>query len=40
MYVSFPSKKDSVGLSLLEGMHSLTKKMGLNNFELILRISN
>ena len=39
-YVSFPNREDSVGLKLLEGLHALTKKLNLNNFELVARFSN
>ena len=39
-YVSFPNKLDSVGLEMIEGLDELTKKLGLNNFELVKRFSN
>jgi hypothetical protein len=39
-YVSFPNRQDSVALELLEGLHELTKRLGMNNFELVKRISN
>ena len=35
LYVSFPNREDSVALKLIEGLNSLTKKLGYSNFELI-----
>ena len=40
LYASFPSRKDIVGLDLLEGLRDVTKGMGLSNFHLELRFGN
>lgn len=40
LYASFPSRKESIGLDLLEGLNNLTKILGLTNFHLELRFSN
>ena len=40
LYASFPSRKDAIGLDLLEGLSHVTKSFGLNNFHLELRFSN
>ena len=39
-YVSFPNRKESVAMELIEGCHNLAKKRGLQNFELVCRFSN
>jgi predicted ferric reductase len=39
-YVSFQSRKDSIGLELLEALHEFCNQTGRDNFELHLRISN
>jgi hypothetical protein len=39
-YVSFQSRKDSLGLELLEALHDYCHQTGRDNFELHLRISN
>ena len=39
-YVSFPNRRDSVALELVEGLADLTRKLGLTNFELVKRFSN
>jgi hypothetical protein len=40
LYASFPSRKDAIGLDLLEGLNNVTKGLDLNNFHLELRFSN
>ena len=40
LYVSYPSRGDSIALPLLEGLNEITKTKQLNNFELVVRISN
>jgi hypothetical protein len=40
LYASFPSRKDAIGIDLLEGLDDVTKTLGLKNFHLELRFSN
>ena len=40
LYATFPSRKDAVGLELLEGLRDVTKGLGLSNFHLELRFGN
>jgi hypothetical protein len=40
LYASFPSRKDAIGIDLLEGLDNVTKTLGLKNFHLELRFSN
>ena len=40
LYVSFPTRADSIALPLLEGLQEVTKAKNLDNFELVVRISN
>jgi NAD(P)H-flavin reductase len=39
-YASFPSRKESIALALLEGLQKLCKESGATNFKLVLRISD
>lgn len=39
LYVSFPTRADSIALQLLEGLLEVTKAKNLGNFELVVRIS-
>ena len=40
LYVSFQSRKDALGLELLEALAAYCKQKGRDNFELNVRISN
>ena len=40
LYVSFRSRKEAVGLELLEAIHAYFKKTGNPSFELVLRMSD
>ncbi len=40
LYVSFPTRIDSLALDLFEGLAHVTKAKGLKNFELFIRISS
>jgi NAD(P)H-flavin reductase len=39
LYATFDSRPLSLALELLQGLHDISKQKGLNNFELVLRIS-
>ena len=39
LYATFDSKKNAYALDLLKGLHQISKEKNLNNFELVLRIS-
>jgi NAD(P)H-flavin reductase len=39
LYATFESRKLALALDLLQGLHQITKDKNLNNFELVLRIS-
>ena len=39
LYATFDSKKNAYALDLLQGLHQISKEKNLNNFELVLRIS-
>lgn len=39
LYVACESKQEGIGYELLEGLQEVTKKRGLKNFELIVRLS-
>jgi len=40
LYVSFQSKKDAIGLELLEALDRFCKHHGKSNFELVMRLSD
>lgn len=40
LYVSFQSRKDALGLELLETLHDFCKQIGRDNFDLQVRISS
>ena len=40
LFCSFPNRKDSIALEMLEGLQEITAKKECNNFELVLRISS
>jgi hypothetical protein len=40
LYVSFATREDSIALDLLEGLQTINTKLGKNNFELHVRLSN
>ena len=46
LYASFPTRKEAIGLDLIEGLRDINKLLSkndtafFNNFELILRIRN
>eukprot|EP00352_Strombidinopsis_acuminata_P004959 CAMPEP_0176350822 /NCGR_PEP_ID=MMETSP0126-20121128/9767_1 /TAXON_ID=141414 ORGANISM="Strombidinopsis acuminatum, Strain SPMC142" /NCGR_SAMPLE_ID=MMETSP0126 /ASSEMBLY_ACC=CAM_ASM_000229 /LENGTH=119 /DNA_ID=CAMNT_0017701033 /DNA_START=1186 /DNA_END=1545 /DNA_ORIENTATION=- len=40
VYTSYRSLDDTVCLELCEGLRDMNKKLGINNFELVVRLSN
>ena len=40
LYVSFDSRKDALAMELLEGLYEITQKLGLKNFDLVIRLSS
>jgi hypothetical protein len=40
LYFAAPSEEEAIGLQLCEKVHELTEKLGMKNFNLILRISD
>ena len=40
VYISNPTRQSSIGLTLLEALEKYCKKNGMQNFELVVRISN
>ena len=40
LYVAFQDRKQSIGLDLIEALEKVNEKLGLNNFKVIVRLSD